>query len=557
MNEMIIKFNEQDYLATYNNQTGYFEVDLQAPQIGGIYNANIKYTNTVGETVEDMQPIQILAKEKIKIETNKVFMWIFDYKDFEVKDIVEISDYEINIDEETNANTIVKVLKETTAKANDIIAIKINSEVVYWGIVDDIKNEDGKELYEYTLKYITNIFNEKIPLSKNVEDNNIEDGIYRIRSFVDSKKVLDVYNLSMENGANIQLWTNNNGNNQKWKIKRGNDGFYTIQSINSGKLIDIYNKEYKNGTNLQQFGSNGGDNQKWAIEHLENACYKLKTKGNSNYYMDVYGGSPVEGNNIQLYESNNTRAQKFFLEKLDEKIINEYGIEDYLEKMINEYFVNSKDTLTNRNYLEVRVKTHTKLNAIVSNVQENMYYLATWMTNCTQLYNINYNFFVENKKLIIEIENKTVEKELIDTQAQAICNYSEVFNTEVVSKVEVATNSNNYYLYLLNDRTTTTDATNTNRAEGRTERIYTENFEDAEQKALDIIKTNSYNHNVTFGMYNRIIKVGTPIAIKTKKSIILDTYISAIKINKSKLVEHTCGNIRTRLTEKLLKERNK
>ena len=234
MNEMIIKFNEQDYLATYNNQTGYFEVDLQAPQIGGIYNANIKYTNTVGETVEDMQPIQILAKEKIKIETNKVFMWIFDYKDFEVKDIVEISDYEINIDEETNANTIVKVLKETTAKANDIIAIKINSEVVYWGIVDDIKNEDGKELYEYTLKYITNIFNEKIPLSKNVEDNNIEDGIYRIRSFVDSKKVLDVYNLSMENGANIQLWTNNNGNNQKCKIKSWIYGFFTIQSINSG-----------------------------------------------------------------------------------------------------------------------------------------------------------------------------------------------------------------------------------------------------------------------------------------------------------------------------------
>ena len=42
-------------------------------------------------------------------------MWIFDHKDFTVKDIVEIADYDINIDEETNANTIIKVLKKNNA----------------------------------------------------------------------------------------------------------------------------------------------------------------------------------------------------------------------------------------------------------------------------------------------------------------------------------------------------------------------------------------------------------------------------------------------------------
>ena len=43
-------------------------------------------------------------------------MWIFGYRDFKVKDIVELQEYELQIDEETNAKTIVKILKETTAK---------------------------------------------------------------------------------------------------------------------------------------------------------------------------------------------------------------------------------------------------------------------------------------------------------------------------------------------------------------------------------------------------------------------------------------------------------
>ena len=56
-------------------------------------------------------------------------------------------------------------------------------------------------------------------------------------------------------------------------------------------------------------------------------------------------------------------------------------------------------------------------------------------------------------------------------------------------------------------------------------------------------------------MLNKYMKVGTPVAIKTKNSVILDTYISAIKITQSKLIEYTCGNIRIKFIDKLLKER--
>lgn len=410
-NELIVRFNEKDYIANYNSQSGYYELELKAPDTGGIYNADITFTDLYGEVYEDTVPVQVWAKEPIKIGTNKVFMWIFDYKDLAVKDIVEIANYDINIDEETNANTIIEVLKKNDAKARDIVAIKKNNKVVYWGTNDNIQNADGQLLYEYTIKYITNIFNQNVILK-------------------------------------------------------------------------------------------------------------------------------------------------------NEELIKTTGIEDFIAKTITDNFISNLDTFLNLSYLQVVVKTHTKKNTTVSNVNNGIFNLHTWMTNCTQLYDIVYGFNIVDKKLVMTIESKEMQKELIDVKAQPISNYIEVFETDVVSKVTVLYDKENeidkkgqYTLYLLNDRTTTTDMEDENRAEGKVETVYTVNKEDAEQMALDKMKANSYNHNITFAYNDRYIPVGTPIAIKTKESLIFDTYISAVKITQNKFYEYTCGNIRINFIDKLLKER--
>lgn len=412
-NQVIVSFNNQNYIMDYNEQTGYYEIELRAPEVGGIYTADITFIDLYEEKYQDSIPVQVWAKEPIIIETNKVFMWIFDYKDFSVKDIVEISNYEINIDEETNSNTIINVLKKTTAKARDIVAIKKNNEVIYWGTIDNIQNTDGQKLYEYTIKYITNLFNQDIVLQ-------------------------------------------------------------------------------------------------------------------------------------------------------NENLIKTTGVEDFIANAIEVNFTDNTDTFVNINYLEINIKTHTKKQTSVTNVENGIYNLHTWMTNCTQSYDIVYSFSIVNKKLVMTIEIKEAEKELIDVKAQAISNYVEVFETDVVSKVTVLYDKVNdvdqkgqYTLYLLNDRTTTTDKNNTNRAEGKIETVYTLNYEDAQQLALDTMKANAYNHNITFSYYDRFIPVGTPIAIKTKESLIFDTYISAIKITQNKFYEYTCGNIRINFIDKLLKERKK
>lgn len=558
MNEMTINFNGQDYIASYSKETGYYEVDLTAQDQGGIYNTEIKFTDLFGQSYETAKTLQVLAKEKIKLETTKVFMWIFNSQNFKVKDILEISDYEINIDEETNAKSSVKILKKTRAKADDIVAIKKNNEIIYWGIIDEIQNEDGKKLYEYTLKYITNLFSQKVALSKNQMTDEITEGYYRIRTILNTNKVLDVVNGSKETGANVQLYENNNSDAQKWKVTKSSDGYHTFMALCSGKMLDLADGIVQNEQNVWQVTDNGSDAQKWRIEHVEGAKYRLRIKGHF-FYVDVKAGKAENGTNIQLYSGeNNSINQQFILEKLEDITIREEGIEDFIGNAIKENFINSKDAFMNKEYIEVRIKTHTKSNTTVTNVQDNLYDLHTYMTNCTQLYNINYSFYVENKKLIVEIENKSTKKKLIDINAQAITKYTEVFETDIISKVEVLTDTDIYYLYLLTDRTTTTDKNNVNRAKGKTETVYVKDIQEAEQKALDTIKANRYNHNITFEMAGELMKVGTSIAIKTKDSVIFDTYISATKIKgNSKFIEYTCGNIRIKFIDKLLKERNK
>jgi len=284
--DMTVTYNGQSYIATYNSQTGYYEVELTAPSVGGVNVAEIEFTDIFDEQYTSEKAIQTFIKDPLKLDLNKVFMWIFNYYDFSIKDIVEIADYDINVDEETNAKTIVNVLKKTNAQSRDLVAIKKNNECIYWGIIDEIQNENGKQLYQYSINYITNLFNRTIKLQ-------------------------------------------------------------------------------------------------------------------------------------------------------NENLIKTTGVEDFIENIIENEFVDNEDTFINLTWLEVVVLTHTSKQISVTNVENGIFNLHTWMTNCTQNYDITYSFSIVNQKLRLTIKCMTYSKELIDISAQAVSDYTEVFETNVVSKVTV------------------------------------------------------------------------------------------------------------------------
>lgn len=407
-----VTFDNEEYELIYNKQSGFYEIELVAPKIGGIYNAEITFADLLKNIETSTKKIQIYAKEENTNVSKETLVYFLSKTDLEIKDIVEFENYEYEIDEETNKNTVFNIMKKINAENGDIVVLQRNGIIDYLGIIKDIGNENGELKRKVTLKYISNIFDRKIILE-------------------------------------------------------------------------------------------------------------------------------------------------------NENLIGESGIEDFIAKEINNNFTNSDDTLLNINWLDVEVKTHTKITKSVDN-DNGIYNFHTFITNCNQNYNIVLDFSYINKRIKLTIYKQENEVQLIDTTISDISNYVEKFETNIIAKVVVKTETDIQKWYLLSDRTTTEDKNNENRAVGDIETIYTSKSEDAKQTALNKFKSNTYNHYISFKINRNSklfnvekMKIGTPLSVRTNNNIILDTYISAIKDDGNNLVEITCGNMRVDFIDKLLKERNK
>ena len=407
-----VTFDSKEYELIYNDQSGMYEIELEAPKIGGIYNAEIKFKDSIENVETSVKKIQIWAKEKNISIPQETLVYFLDKTDLEIKDVIEFENYEYVIDEETNQKTIFNVMKKVNAENGDIVVLQRWGKIDYFGVIEDLENTDGEPKRSITLKYISNIFDRKV--------------------------ILD-----------------------------------------------------------------------------------------------------------------------------NENIIKEKGIEDFIAKEIYDNFTNSDDELLNYKWLDVEVKTHTKIQKSVD-TENGIYNFHTFVTNCTQNYNIILDFTYDQGRIKLSIYKQNAEIQLIDTTIPDISNYVEKFETSVTAKVVVKTDTDVQTWYLLSDRTTTQNKSDVNRAIGKVETVYTEKSEDARQTALNKFKSNTYNHYISFKINRNSklfdvekMKIGTPLSVRTSNNIILDTYISAIKDDGSNFIEITCGNMRINFIDKILKERNK
>ena len=78
-----------------------------------------------------------------------------------------------------------------------------------------------------------------------------------------SGKLLEVANASTADGANVQQWTSNGHNCQKWRLESAGSGYYRIVNVNSGKLLEVQNALTSDDANVVQWPSNGHYCQQW------------------------------------------------------------------------------------------------------------------------------------------------------------------------------------------------------------------------------------------------------------------------------------------------------
>lgn len=149
---------------------------------------------------------------------------------------------------------------------------------------------------------------------------SIADGTYEVLSYKDVSMALDVSGNSAANSANVQLWSRNGSNGQKWSFA-SNGSYYTILDAETGKSLDVANGRAANGSNVQMYSSNGSAAQRWTVvetgtQTINGTAYPVVRIGAfsaSTYVVDVAGGKTALRTNVQIYQSNNSAAQRFVL----------------------------------------------------------------------------------------------------------------------------------------------------------------------------------------------------------------------------------------------------
>mgnify|MGYP000484632386 FL=1 len=181
-------------------------------------------------------------------------------------------------------------------------------------MINNKKNIIKATLFSAILLVLCTLTNVAFSASNGQE---IEDGIYTIKSALNEQYVLDIEASSQKNGGNLELWNNGNTDNQRFILKYLGDGTYSIVALHSKKAIDVEEGRKEKGTNILQWGYHGGNNQRWIIKSTGNGNFNIISKGNG-LYLDIPNSKAGNGSNVQVWTQNGAKNQEFKFVKQDD-----------------------------------------------------------------------------------------------------------------------------------------------------------------------------------------------------------------------------------------------
>ncbi|MBQ3163648.1 MAG: RICIN domain-containing protein [Lachnospiraceae bacterium] len=146
----------------------------------------------------------------------------------------------------------------------------------------------------------------------------ILDGEYVLIPSGKEQCALDIEAGSVQENANLQLWTRTEELPQQFALEYAGNGLYYIKALCSDKYLTAYNYGNSNGTNVVQNSFTGLANQKWFIYECGDGLYKIMSHYNK-LVLDVSGTVAEPGINIQLYDENGGEWQKFVFSRFKEE----------------------------------------------------------------------------------------------------------------------------------------------------------------------------------------------------------------------------------------------
>ena len=181
-------------------------------------------------------------------------LYILSKQDLSILSICKVADYQINLDEETNAKSTFTLIKDNGIKKDNFLVVNgLYRQFLF--VIDDVQTEKGSDMVTVTALDISNIFDRKV-IEKNtviMTTKSIEEFIANTMSenFVNSDDTaLNVGYIDIYWRTNTQVVVATNAENGLYNFHtflincRQNKNIYTDFKFEDGRLkITIENKE--------------------------------------------------------------------------------------------------------------------------------------------------------------------------------------------------------------------------------------------------------------------------------------------------------------------------
>lgn len=123
--------------------------------------------------------------------------------------------------------------------------------------------------------------------------------LYKISPYEESALCFDVYGISNDDGANINLWTYWGGSGQQFYFRSIDSAWYQIIANNSDKCLEVSNASLaENASIIQMTCDTAKDNQLFKLESTRFYLVSVKVKGNGSVNKST--GFYLKGEEINL-----------------------------------------------------------------------------------------------------------------------------------------------------------------------------------------------------------------------------------------------------------------
>ena len=196
-----------------------------------------------------------------------------------------------------------------------------------WGLADDVTWIKGqkpllfstignpKTAYWSVLQAYKDSGVTQATVTPSSSSSTISNGWYYIKN-VNAQKYLQVKNNQGGNSVNVEIGTGTGVRGQKWYVTNTSDGYFTLKNGN-GYMLDVQYGANNDGQNIQTYSANNANAQRFKAVKIGNSnAYGIVTKISSGKKaLDVYNLSKSDGANGCQWSYYGNANQQWIFEK--------------------------------------------------------------------------------------------------------------------------------------------------------------------------------------------------------------------------------------------------